>query len=159
MSEQTLTILAIDPASITGWALLLNGEITSGTIDVRRIRKNQGPGHQMLLIERELDERFGELPDGSARVVIERPGYFKHIEASVIVGGLSMHAKLWAKRHGHFTGHYSPQTVKKHATGHGHSGKEQMIAHARHRWPDVTFFDDNQADAMWLLDLAINGVQ
>ncbi len=47
---------------------------------------------------------------------------------------------------------YSPKEIKKHATGKGNANKEKMVAAARAKgW---TFGDDNEADALWLLDLA-----
>lgn len=49
---------------------------------------------------------------------------------------------------------YSPSEIKKHATGKGNAGKEQMIGAARLKWPDKTVEDDNAADALWILDLA-----
>lgn len=48
---------------------------------------------------------------------------------------------------------YSPNEIKKHATGKGNSGKPEMIKAAEAKWGRV-FTDDNEADALWLLDLA-----
>jgi hypothetical protein len=45
------------------------------------------------------------------------------------------------------------QTIKKHATGKGNAKKGRMIQAARDRgWSPV---DDNEADALWLLDYAM----
>src|SRR5690606_30850313 len=49
---------------------------------------------------------------------------------------------------------YSPSEIKKHATGKGNASKEDMLSAARAKWPQVAIADDNQADALWLLDLA-----
>jgi ATP-dependent exoDNAse (exonuclease V) alpha subunit len=46
-------------------------------------------------------------------------------------------------------------TIKAHALGElavVDRNKDRMLASARQRWPDVTIEDDNQADALWLLD-------
>lgn len=47
----------------------------------------------------------------------------------------------------------SPQTVKARFAGHGRATKDMMIAEARHRGFDV--YDDNEADAIGILDSAI----
>jgi Holliday junction resolvasome RuvABC endonuclease subunit len=48
--------------------------------------------------------------------------------------------------------------IKKHATGGGKATKADMIEDAVVRWrkqfPDPSKPDDNQVDALWLLDLA-----
>ena len=44
-------------------------------------------------------------------------------------------------------------SVKKHATGSGRAKKPEMIAAAKEHWPHVR--DDDEADAMWILDYAI----
>jgi Holliday junction resolvasome RuvABC endonuclease subunit len=49
---------------------------------------------------------------------------------------------------------YSPSEIKKHATGKGNANKDAILKAARQRWPDVEIVDDNEADALWLLDLA-----
>lgn len=46
------------------------------------------------------------------------------------------------------------QTIKKHATGNGRAGKEEVTAAAVRRFGPVA--DDNEADALWLLDHAIS---
>lgn len=49
---------------------------------------------------------------------------------------------------------YSPAEIKKHATGKGNAGKPMMLAAAVRKWPDWSG-DDNEADARWLVDLAM----
>lgn len=47
----------------------------------------------------------------------------------------------------------SPTEVKKHATGKGNAGKPLMVAAAQAKWGNgIT--DDNEADALWILDFA-----
>jgi Holliday junction resolvasome RuvABC endonuclease subunit len=46
-------------------------------------------------------------------------------------------------------------TIKKHALGKGRGDKEQMMAAANAKWPDREITDDNEADALWLLDFVI----
>jgi Holliday junction resolvasome RuvABC endonuclease subunit len=46
-------------------------------------------------------------------------------------------------------------TIKKHATGKGNSNKELMLSSAQAKWPEQDIKDDNQADALWLLDVVL----
>lgn len=48
---------------------------------------------------------------------------------------------------------YSPSEIKKHATGKGNANKDAMLAAAKAKWPNVG--DDNEADAKFLLELAM----
>jgi len=52
---------------------------------------------------------------------------------------------------------YSPGEIKKHATGKGNSGKPAMREAAKEKWGPIVIresTDDNEIDALWLLDLA-----
>jgi Holliday junction resolvasome RuvABC endonuclease subunit len=49
-----------------------------------------------------------------------------------------------------------PATVKKHATGKGNAKKFEMVRAAREKWPGQHINDDNQADALHVLDWAMN---
>lgn len=60
--------------------------------------------------------------------------------------------KIWAEDEKIDYRGYSPSEIKKHATGKGNASKEMMIAAAQKKWLQIE--DDNQADALWLLDLA-----
>lgn len=62
--------------------------------------------------------------------------------------------KVWCHDNGQEYRGYSPMEIKKHATGKGNAPKDAVIAAAKERWPDKGDMDDNEADALWLLDLA-----
>jgi Holliday junction resolvasome RuvABC endonuclease subunit len=69
--------------------------------------------------------------------------------------------KFWCEKNGINYRGYSPSEIKKHATGKGNSGKPVMLDFAKKKWPDKQFvtnskgeIDDNEVDAVWLLDLA-----
>jgi Holliday junction resolvasome RuvABC endonuclease subunit len=53
---------------------------------------------------------------------------------------------------------YSSQEIKKFATGKGNANKAAMIEAAKNKL-DYPGKDDNEADALWLLELAINDLQ
>lgn len=152
----TSNILAIDPATTTGWALLYDDELSSGLIGLGLLKPHEGPGHRFFRLERELQDMFGYI--GQLTVVCERPfGNFKNIEASVGIVGLYLHVKAWANRHKFPFTAYSANTIKKHATGNGHAPKPLMLSAARKKFRSQHIVDDNQADALWLLDYQIYG--
>ena len=149
--------LALDCATITGYALWLShGELVSGIIDVSRAPQ-KGPGYSMIRLDHELEERFAEYADEGMHVVIERPGFFKNVEPTILVGGLCWHAREWARSHRCHVTHYSPATIKKFAVGHGFAKKEQMLRAARQKWHTESIVDHNQADALWLLEMVLGG--
>jgi Holliday junction resolvasome RuvABC endonuclease subunit len=47
----------------------------------------------------------------------------------------------------------STSAIKKHATGKGKASKEEMLQAARENWWDKSIETDDEADALWLLDL------
>lgn len=49
-------------------------------------------------------------------------------------------------------------TIKKHATGRGNASKSDMIVAAEKLFPDQTIEDDNQADALCLLNYTIKEI-
>ena len=50
---------------------------------------------------------------------------------------------------------YPVRDIKFAATGKKSAGKPAMVSSARAQWPDQTIIDDNQADALWVLYLAM----
>ena len=51
-----------------------------------------------------------------------------------------------------------PTDIKKHATGSGRANKASMVCEAKLRWPDLSLSDNNQCDALWLLDYVCEGL-
>lgn len=74
-------------------------------------------------------------------------------------GALVVHAefqatiKVWCQDSSIQYRGYSPTEIKRHATGKGNASKSDMMAAAVSRW-QRPIIDDNEADALWLLDLA-----
>jgi Holliday junction resolvasome RuvABC endonuclease subunit len=75
--------------------------------------------------------------------------------ALVVQSELQATIKLFCEDHGLSYRGYSPSEIKKHATGKGNAGKPLMREAAESVWPDRKFKDDNEIDALWLLDLAV----
>ncbi len=61
--------------------------------------------------------------------------------------------KVWCADHAVDYRGYSPSEIKKHATGKGNAGKDLMRAAAEKKWLGRAFVDDNEIDALWILDL------
>jgi Holliday junction resolvasome RuvABC endonuclease subunit len=87
-------------------------------------------------------------------VVVEEVRRHAGTTAAHIYGGLLGVLQADCERHGVPYTAYPVGTIKKRATGKGNAGKPQMIAAAKTRWPNFEIEDDNEADALWLGDLA-----
>ena len=59
---------------------------------------------------------------------------------------------VWCERNAIEYRGYSPSEIKKHATGKGNANKQAMIEAAQEKW-ERPMVDDNEADALWILDL------
>jgi Holliday junction resolvasome RuvABC endonuclease subunit len=148
-----LTILAVDPGTKTGWALRLpDGSELSGTWDFSP-RRGDGAGVRYLRLRVRLDEihRLYSID----HLVYELPaGHFKSGAAADVIGGMVGNLQAWAEAAGVPYEAYAPGEIKRHATGKGNAPKDAILAAARNKWGD-SIADDNQADACWLLDLAV----
>lgn len=90
---------------------------------------------------------------GVGVVVFEAARHAKGAGALVVQSELQGVIKLWCEEEGIPYCGYSPTSIKKHATGRGNASKDEMLAAAREKWPDKRIADDNEADALWLLNL------
>jgi len=90
------------------------------------------------------------------RVVQEKPVLYAGRVTSARVGyGLAAAAEAWCDHKGLSWMAVPPAKIKKHATGSGNATKDMMFEAARVLWLNV--MDHNEADALWLLDLVMNG--
>lgn len=141
------TKLAIDPATKCGWAT----EYASGTWDLS-IRRDESGGMRLVRLRGKLSEIHAATPVTLLVFEAARHAAPKMQGALVVQSELQAVIKLWCQDNAvEFRG-YSPSEIKKHATGKGNAGKDLVMAAAMKRWKFV--LDDNQADALWLLDLA-----
>lgn len=153
-----MKILAIDPATTCGWALgdsTLNtpaGVIASGTWDLS-VRRDESGGMRLVRLQNKMGE-FGYSNHKLDFVVFEaaRHAGAKMQGALVCQAEIQGAIKLYCEWQEIEYRGYSPSEIKKHATGKGNASKEMMMAAARERWH---IGDDNEADALWLLDLAM----
>jgi Holliday junction resolvasome RuvABC endonuclease subunit len=143
-----LRILALDLATRTGWA---HSSGPYGTWDLS-VRRDESGGMRLIRFDGKLDEIRRNV--GVDLVVFEaaRHAAVGMQGALVIQSELQGVLKLWAEGNGVEYRAYSPSEIKKHATGKGNADKALMLTTAQAKWGNVTSHDE--ADALWLLDLA-----
>lgn len=146
-----MKILALDLGTRTGWAIHRPAmpEPISGTMDFTT-KRWESPAVRFLHFRQSIPELLFEID----HVVYERVHRHAGTDAAHFYGGLLAELQVAClERNLPFEG-FTPGQIKKHATGKGNADKDAMIAAASARWPQQLIRDDNQADALWLLDLA-----
>lgn len=145
------TTLALDLATTTGWASSSMGIVNSGTISFKGGRY-EGGGMRFLRFRTWLKEFIST--EKPAVIYYEEVRRHLSTDSAHIYGGLL--ATLQAEceyRQIPYLG-IPVGTIKKHATGKGSASKADMIRTAKEKWPEQNIRDDNQADALWILDCA-----
>jgi len=146
-----MNILAIDPATLCGWAIE-STEFKGYECGVWNLtkRKDESDGIKWLRFRAQLKEICSM--QKIQIVAFERP-------AGQHQGAVIHHAKLVAIIEEFCADNaieykaYSAGQIKKFATGKGNSGKPIMIQAAKDKL-GYEGDDDNEADALWLLQLA-----
>ena len=148
----TTTILALDLGTTTGWALRgSDGHITSGSESFRP-QRFEGGGMRYLRFRRwisEIQESVSEIQFLYFEEVRRHVG----VDAAHAYGGFLATLTAWCEHHQIPYQGVPVGTIKKHATGKGNAGKDEMIIAAQSRGHDPK--DDNEADALALLHWAI----
>lgn len=142
MSEK---ILALDIATITGWA-------TDTSSGIWNLRPNRGESEGMRVVRFKAKVKELITLEEITLVVYERPaGMHKSsiMVASEMVGVLK---DLCEELKVNYAS-YSATEIKKHATGKGNSGKILMVKLAMEKFTNIRVLDDNHADALWLHDM------
>lgn len=145
-----LKLLALDPATKTGWA---HSNGNSGTWNLGPAEDGQGRRlirlrahihgvHRMFGIDKIYSEAasFGSINPNTQAFHNELRGVIRMVAEEI---GASFHE-------------HHPTTIKAFATGNGRADKEQMMA-ACWKLLGVNPIDDNHADALWILDMAKRG--
>ena len=146
------TILALDLGTTTGWALRdRTGRITSGTESFKP-RRFEGGGMRFLRFKGWLTELKAHA-DGIDALVFEEVRRHVSTDAAHAYGGFLATLTAWCEHHQIPYQGVPVGTIKKHATGKGNAGKEDVIAAIRARGHQPV--DDNEADALALLHWAI----
>lgn len=141
-----MRILAIDQASNCGWCLNYD---TYGTWDLTT-RKDESGGMKWLRFEAKLSEIHKITP--LDLIVYERPAG-AHQNTVIHSAKMVSIIERFCEANSIAYRSFSANEIKKHATGKGNAGKPLMVKAAQERFGMIGD-DDNQADALWLYDLA-----
>lgn len=148
----TTTILALDLGTTTGWALRgSDGHITSGSESFRP-QRFEGGGMRFLRFKRWLTE-LKTVTSGIDALHFEEVRRHVSTDAAHAYGGFLATLTAWCEHHQIPYQGVPVGTIKKHATGKGNAGKDEMIASVTARGHAPS--DDNEADALALLHWAI----
>ena len=148
----TTTILALDLGTTTGWALRgSDGHITSGSESFRP-QRFEGGGMRFLRFKRWLTE-IKQSCDEIDCLHFEEVRRHVSTDAAHAYGGFLATLTAWCEHHQIPYQGVPVGTIKKHATGKGNAGKDEVIASVTARGHAPS--DDNEADALALLHWAI----
>jgi crossover junction endodeoxyribonuclease RuvC len=148
----TAVVLALDLGTTTGWALRsTGGPIAHGWMSLKGGRY-EGGGMRYLRFSRWLHEIYGTAGDINA-VYFEEVRRHASTDAAHVYGGLMATLTAWCESRNIPYQGVPVGTIKKHATGKGNAGKDDMLAAMQALGHPVT--DDNEADALALLHWAL----
>ena len=147
-----LAILAIDLGTTTGWAVRARDhQIAHGFVSFKP-QRFEGGGMRFLRFKRWLSEIHTMTNDIHA-VYFEEVRRHAGVDAAHVYGGLMATLTTWCEHRNIPYQGVPVGTIKKHATGKGNAGKDEVIAAMRVKGHPVS--DDNEADALALLHWAI----
>ena len=150
--DSHLTILALDLGQKTGWALHASDKrITSGTA-LFRPGRFESAGMSYLRFRQWLTE-IKNTAGGLDIVVFEEVRAHKGTTAAQVYGAFLGQLTAWAEHHQIPYEGVPVGTIKRHATGKGNANKATVIAAVQRLGFNPA--DDNEADALALLDWAL----
>jgi len=144
-------ILALDLGTLTGWA---HSAGYSGTWDLS-VKRDESRDMRLIRFRSKLQQTFSGI--AVDLIVFEAarnaaPG----MQGSLVVQAeLQAVLKVWADDEDIDYRGYSAKEIKKHATGKGNASKLAMLDAAQRKWPERRIETADEADALWLLDLAM----
>jgi len=142
-----MNILALDLATLTGWA---HSDGASG-VQSFKPRRGDSLGMRYLNLRAWLSRIYEVAP--FELVAYERPLlHHRGGHAAEVLLGMATHVLSWAAEHGIETTTRTPGEIKRHALGKGRGSKLAMMLACEKKFGHEPI-DDNHADAMWLLDL------
>ena len=158
-----IDFLGLDTASVTGWAHSANPSAFSGTWNIG-IKQYESSGMRLIRFAKLLREVVTYNSEASTLVIAyEQPiiaqGKRASLPATMLHSQLVGIVQVIAEDHGIECCGYHLSTVKAHALKDQPRGSKRdkvaMVAAAERKW-DFPFIDDNLADALCLMDLAIS---
>jgi crossover junction endodeoxyribonuclease RuvC len=149
---QQHVVLALDLGQKTGWAVRnTDGAIASGTVEFKPGRF-EGGGMIYLRFRAWLQE-VDETAGGICAVYFEEVRFHRGVTAAHAYAGYLAHLTAWAEMFKIPYRGVPVGTIKRHVTGRGNADKDAVIAAVRALGFDPV--DDNEADALALLDWAL----
>lgn len=145
--------LALDLGTTTGWAWRANQQVFSGTWSLKGGRY-EGGGMRFLRLRNYLNAVFCSNP--FEVLYFEEVRRHLGTDAAHIYGGCLAVVSAFCEANKIAYQGIHVGTIKKHATGKGNADKKAMFNAAKAKWPNQIIEDDNQADALWILDTALN---
>ena len=151
---KTQKILTLDLGTKTGWALKdQNDQISSGT-QTFAPQRFEGGGMRYLRFKKWLEE-LNQLSEGIDQIYFEEVRRHLGVDAAHAYGGFLAHLSAWCEdKQIPYLG-VPVGTIKKHLAGKGNANKQVMINAIKDLGFNPT--DDNEADALALLDIIIKG--
>jgi len=147
----THCIVAVDPGTKCGWAVRGCSDIEGvGTWNLAP-KRYEGGGMRFIRLLSYFRELL--LLTKPLFVAYEEVRKHKGVDAAHIYGGIIATITQECEVQGVPYYAIPVGTIKKFATGKGNAGKPAMIEAAKEKWPTWDG-DDNQADAMWLAEVA-----
>lgn len=146
------SILALDLGTTTGFAVFHRGKIISGS-KCFKPRSHEGGGMRYLRFRREFLNKLSAVQEVRFEQVRRHTG----TDAAHVYGGLMATLMAWCEEHSIPYKGVGVGEIKKHWTGKGNANKATMIKVAIER--GFNPIDDNEADALALLDFAIKGIK
>lgn len=144
-----MNILAIDPGSLCGWALLTHGNVESGVQDFT-LKRGESKGMRFFNFRTWIARM---LRRAKIDLVIYEQAHLRGGAATDVGVGFTTRIQEECDM---CDVKYTPihsATLKKFATGSGRANKELMLGKAREKWGDL-IEDHNEADALWILEWA-----
>lgn len=150
-----MNILALDLGTKMGYAARVGEQIVSGTWDFANKRFESG-GMRFIRFRAALNELGLACGGHWDMVALEEVRRHMGVDAAHIYGGFLATLQAWCCENGMEYVGIPVGTIKKRATGKGNAQKPAMIDAAQRQWPNEKITDDNQADALWCLQCAID---
>lgn len=145
------SVLCLDLGTTTGWALCHQGKIVSGK-KTFKASQFEGGGMRYLRFRREFLSTFRSVRE----VWFEEVHRHEGTDAAHVYGGLLATLTAWCEEHAIPYQGIGVGVIKKHITGKGNAGKEQVIAAVRAKGYQPA--DHNEADALAILDLVLSRI-
>lgn len=158
--ELSHKILGIDLGSTTGWAVTANGIRESGNVSFtrktgRKTIDDDHPGEKFIQFQKWFREMI-KTYSIEAVCYEEAMGIWRNAAARNIYCGFRGIVLMNCAYYNIPVYPVTQTLLKKHATGKGTAKKDEILNVARFRWPDLDIEDDNEADALFLLDKVIH---